>query len=259
MKEVEVWKSLDFLGYPSYEISTFGRVKSLNYRRSGKEKILKPSNNGRGYLQVLLYLNNKMKYFVVHKLVALAFIPNDNPIEKTEINHLDENPSNNHVSNICWCNRYENINYGTRNERVSEKMKEYYKDKENHPMYGKHRTEETKQKISESQKGKKLSAETKRKMSEAQKGKRHSEEHKQKISESLKGKMSGEKHPMYGKISPNRKPILQFTLDNEFIKYWDSATTASKELNLSQGNITQCCKGERKTYGGYIWRYKNVA
>lgn len=40
--------------------------------------------------------------------------------------------------------------------------------------------------------------------------------------------------------------IIQYTLDNEFVKEWDSATTASKELKINQGNITQCCKGERK-------------
>ena len=51
-------------------------------------------------------------------------------------------------------------------------------------------------------------------------------------------------------------PILQYTKDNIFVREWDSATSASKKLNISQGNITECCKGKRKTCSGYIWKYK---
>lgn len=59
-----------------------------------------------------------------------------------------------------------------------------------------------------------------------------------------------------GKISLKRKTILQFTLDNVFIRVWDSATTASKELNINQSNITSCCRGKRNQCGGYVWRFK---
>jgi hypothetical protein len=79
-------------------------------------------------------------------------------------------------------------------------------------------------------------------MSKAKKGKLKSEETKQKMSQALKGK--------------GIKPILQFTLDNIFIREWDSATTASRELNINQSNITKVCKGKIKTCGGFIWRYK---
>lgn len=199
MSEIEIWK--DIPEYENlYQVSNFGKVKSLNYRRSGKERILKPSNDGKGYVIVDLYKNGEKKHFKVHQLVALAFIPNDNPIEKIEINHKDENKQNNHVDNLCWCSHIKNINYGTRNERVSEKLKDKFKDKENHPMYRKHHTEEAKQKMS--------------------------------------------------------KPILQFTLEGIFVRYWDSATTASRELNLNQGSICMCCKGKRNKCGEFIWKYK---
>lgn len=196
-----------------YQVSNKGQVKSLEkvvIRKDGRkntypERILKQSKNNMGYLYVDLFKNNKSKKFLVHRLVALAFIPNDNPTDKNEINHLDENPSNNHVSNICWCNRYENNNYGTRNERVSKTLKGKFKDKENHPMFGKHRTEETKQKISKA-------------------------------------------------ISI---PIIQLDLQNNFIRDWDSATTASTELKISRQHISNCCKGKRNKCGGYKWVYKS--
>ena len=52
------------------------------------------------------------------------------------------------------------------------------------------------------------------------------------------------------------KPILQFTLDGVFIRFWLSATQASKELNISQAHISDCCKGKRNKCGGYCWKYK---
>lgn len=75
MEEKEIWKSLDFLGFDGYEVSTFGNVKSLNYLHMGKEGILKPRKEKKGYLSVVLCKNDKGKSFKIHKLVALAFIP----------------------------------------------------------------------------------------------------------------------------------------------------------------------------------------
>ncbi len=103
-----------------YEVSSFGRVRSLNYRHTGQTKVLSPGDNGWGYLQVGLCKNGKGKSYLVHRLVAEAFLPNwfDYP----EVNHRDENPKNNHVSNLEWCDGRYNTNYGTRNQRAAEKM-----------------------------------------------------------------------------------------------------------------------------------------
>lgn len=108
----EQWKPVN--GYEGlYEVSSLGRVKSLKY---GKEKTLKPKKC-KGYLRVSLYRNGKHKQFSVHKLVATAFIPN--PYGFTEINHKDENKSNNVVSNIEWCTREYNMHFGTLYERAA--------------------------------------------------------------------------------------------------------------------------------------------
>ena len=109
----EQWKPVE--GYEGlYEISNLGRVKSLKY---GKERIMKPGKDGNGYLLVHLYKNGKPKMFKVHRLVAEAFIPN--PFDFSEINHINEDKTNNIVSNIEWCNRLYNSNFGTRNKRIA--------------------------------------------------------------------------------------------------------------------------------------------
>ena len=111
-------KSLDFLGYPNYTITDDGRVFSLNYNREGYKKELKPLIENCGYFIVGLYNKvSKYKRFMVHRLVALAFIPN--PYNLPEVNHKDENKTNNMVGNLEWCSKSYNINYGTRNERTA--------------------------------------------------------------------------------------------------------------------------------------------
>ena len=96
---MEVWK--DIKGYEGlYQVSNLGRVKSLNYNNTNKEKILK-SETLRGYIRYHLFKKNKGKHYFLHRLVAEAFIPNPNnyPI----INHIDGNPLNNNIDNLEWC------------------------------------------------------------------------------------------------------------------------------------------------------------
>ena len=90
-------------------------MKSLWF---GKEKILKPAADGGGYLYVSLHKDNKAKNHKVHRLVANAFI--ENPEGLNEVNHKDEDKTNNTVDNLEWCSHKENCNYGTRNHRVAE-------------------------------------------------------------------------------------------------------------------------------------------
>ena len=114
---MEVWK--DIKGYEGiYQISSCGRVRSLHYK---KNKILKLTQDKYGYYQINLCKNNKVKNLKVHRLVAEAFI--DNPNNYPEVNHKDENKTNNKIDNLEWCTHYYNNNYGTRNNRVTEKQK----------------------------------------------------------------------------------------------------------------------------------------
>ena len=111
----EIWKPVE--GFENYEVSNLGRVKSLNYNRTDKDKILKPGKTKKGYFFVMLYKNGKQKHFSIHRLVATAFLPN--PMGLPEVNHRDENKANNVVSNIEWTSRLDNINYGTRTKRMA--------------------------------------------------------------------------------------------------------------------------------------------
>lgn len=120
----EIWK--DVKGYEGlYQVSNLGRVKSLSralphtkgYIAHYKGKLL-PLQKCRNYSRVGLSKNGKQTGYFVHRLVAEAFIPN--PDNLPEVNHKDENPSNNNVNNLEWCSHLYNSNYGTRRRRISE-------------------------------------------------------------------------------------------------------------------------------------------
>ena len=111
----EIWKDIkDYEGH--YQVSNLSRVKSIKF---GKERILKPVTDRHGYLIVGLWKNNKQKTYKVHRLVAEAFI--DNTDNLPQVNHKDENPLNNNVNNLEWCNSKYNCNFGTRIERISKR------------------------------------------------------------------------------------------------------------------------------------------
>lgn len=110
-RSIEVWK--DIVGYEGlYQVSNWGRVRSLNYRHAiGNIKILVPYSDRIGYLHIEL----SGKKFLVHRLVAIAFIPNPNnyPV----VNHKDCNPQNNRVENLEWCTQKYNTNYADCQEK----------------------------------------------------------------------------------------------------------------------------------------------
>jgi hypothetical protein len=170
---VELWRDIkDYEGL--YQVSNWGRVKSLNYRNTGKEGILKGIEDGRGYLCVHLCNDDGVKNKKIHRLVAEAFIPN--PENKPEVDHIDRNKLNNNLSNIRWADRKIQNN----NRNLSNMIKKF------------------------------------------------------------------------------SKPVLQFTLDGEFVREWESTIEIYRELGYSQGNISSCCLGRLKSAYGFKWKYKEV-
>ena len=120
---MEVWKPIPgFDGH--YEASNHGRIKavsrivkdSLGRERPLAEKILSPFILNSGYQGITV----KNKNYLVHRLVASAFIPN--PENKSQVNHKDENKLNNCVENLEWMTREENEHYGTAIQRRVEKQ-----------------------------------------------------------------------------------------------------------------------------------------
>ena len=142
----EIWRPI--VGYEGlYEVSSYGRVRSLDRYVKGKSyrlhkgKVLSPGKNSRGYLSIVLSYNGKHKVITVHRLVAEAFLPN--PDNLPEINHKDEDKTNNRVDNLEFCDHKYNVNYGTRKDRArdtaikngywtglsrKESMKKYYQE-----------------------------------------------------------------------------------------------------------------------------------
>lgn len=128
----EVWKPIK--GYVGlYEVSNYGRVKSLNFNHTkGKEMIMKTYHESNAYLQIKLYVDGKPKTFLIHRLVAEAFLPNPNNL--LEVNHKDCCKTNNYIhinedgsvdpekSNLEWCDRKYNVNYGDRTKTVAKKL-----------------------------------------------------------------------------------------------------------------------------------------
>lgn len=103
---MEKWKQIP--NFSRYEASTKGRLRSTNYKNSGKTKVLKPADGGDGYLKTML-LNDEGKYksWGVHKWIALTFL-GPKP-EGMEINHIDGVKINNEPDNLEYCTRSENL------------------------------------------------------------------------------------------------------------------------------------------------------
>ena len=131
----EIWKTAIYKGeiYEGlYKVSNLGKILSLNYKRTGKAKLRNPVEIPNGYLQVGLSKNGEYKMCYVHRLIAETFLPN--PENLPEVNHKDEDKTNNFVflnedgsadkekSNLEWCDRKYNNNYGTRTERFIKTM-----------------------------------------------------------------------------------------------------------------------------------------
>lgn len=116
----EEWRDIEgFEG--KYMVSNTGKVKSLNYNRTGKEGIMKGLDNGYGYLQVKLHKDGKRKSYLVHVLVATAFL--DNPQNLPIINHKNEIKSDNRVSNLEFCSYSYNNSYNDKAKKVGKKLK----------------------------------------------------------------------------------------------------------------------------------------
>ena len=111
----EIWKDIE--GYERlYQVSSLGRVRSVdrpvcvhNATRIAKGQIIAQHITKSGYCVVDLYKNNKRKALQVHRLVAVAFLPNPNNLP--QVNHKSEVKTENFVENLEWCGQSYNVSY----------------------------------------------------------------------------------------------------------------------------------------------------
>lgn len=126
--EQEIWKDIE--GYEGlYQCSNLGNIKSLERiettngivnKRTRGSRILKPIKNHRGYILVRLSKNGIAKSYQVHRIIAKHFILN--PDNLPQVNHKDEDKTNNCVDNLEWCTSAYNSNYGDRNKKIGGKL-----------------------------------------------------------------------------------------------------------------------------------------
>ena len=108
---MEEWRDIE--GYEGhYQVSNYGNVRSIKREPC----LLKGDYQKNGYKRVYLWLNGGKKNLLVHRLVAEAFI--DNPDFLTDVNHIDEDKSNNHIDNLEWCTHLYNMNYGSVKKKI---------------------------------------------------------------------------------------------------------------------------------------------
>ena len=138
--EEEIWKDIYYFNEPTnewidyrglYQVSNFGRVRSLD--RTGKSgkygvriykgKYLKTFKDGRGYLQVQLHKDEIHKTHKISRLVYFTFNPDADT--KLQVNHIDEDKSNNRLDNFNLMTAKENCNWGTRSERFIKKIRNH--------------------------------------------------------------------------------------------------------------------------------------
>ena len=127
----EIWKDIDdYIGF--YQVSNLGRIKRVEHAdKMGhvyKQRIVKCSEWGHGYLRVHLSKNGVAEWHLVHRLVAKAFVPqNDNC---NVVNHLDNNPSNNRFDNLEWTDHKGNMQHAAKQGRMLYKPQNLLKAQE---------------------------------------------------------------------------------------------------------------------------------
>ena len=220
MKE---WRNVP--GFPCYYINIDTQEgRCIKKYKNGKIRELNQTvRNGRIYW--CLTNNHKEYFWQAARWIALTFpeLVQNEYFEGAEICHEDNNSMNNQPSNLKWGTHKENMNNYLTRKQHSEAMI----GKKCHLGY-------------------KHSEEAKRKMSEAKKGKELSAEHKEKLKIALTN-------------NPNSTPIDQFTLEGEFVEHYPSMGEAVRKTpSFNQALICACCKGKRKSHGGYVWKYSTA-
>lgn len=114
---MEIWK--DVPGYSgTYQVSNLGRIRNLNWHNSNKTKILNLKPDKDGYVRLRI---KREKTFKIHRLVAMAFIPN--PSNFPYINHKNEIKDDNRAENLEWCTAQYNILYNGNSKRIGDKLR----------------------------------------------------------------------------------------------------------------------------------------
>lgn len=249
----EIWK--DVVGYEGiYKVSNLGHVLSLNYYGRGYSAQMKGTHHYSGYINVTLTKNGKSKIWLIHVLVAKAFIQNQDG--KPFVNHIDGVKSNNNVSNLEWV---------TAKENMAHAISTGLRDPHNVPRkYGKNHYS-SKPVLQYDRKGnfiKKWDCQSD--ASRAFGGKPGAVSvYVDKPNKLLYGYMwvsyNGEikkKIPASTSYLAERS-VAQYDLSGNLLSTWNSSKAAADALNLNAKRIRETCYERTKTHGGFVWRWES--
>ena len=245
--EKEIWKDIE--GYEGkYKISNFGNVYSCYINRN-----LKHSKTQDGYPYVILKANGKQKIKLIHRLVAIHFIPNPNNLPI--INHIDEDKSNYSIDNLEWCDNSYNVTYNDASKKAAKKNSKYvYAYNENaelvHEYYS---AREAARQLNYSNGC--ISAccnhniHTYKNLVWS-----NTKLSKKEILDRFKQRKN--RNPTArGKTA--QKAVVKLDLDFNYICEYPSTQEAGRQMNCSASLIGGVCRGEHKQTHGYIFRYKD--
>ena len=256
MEERKKWIE-DYEGL--YWVTGEGRVISADRYDRFNRKVggeLKQHKCGNGYYFVCLFKDGKGKQFYVHRLVAAAFV--DNPENKPEVDHIDNDKENNNYWNLRWVTHRENQNNPITRARMLEDTSKFASQvgadnpfSRNVKMFsigGEYiRTFDT---LEEAAKFVGIGAQG---IGKACRGER-------KTAGGYRWKYDGvakmKIEPKNRKEPQNKRPVIQLTAQGEFIAEYTSVQDAASSLGIITCNIVHAARGDLKTYKGYKWRYK---
>lgn len=253
-KEVTIVDGIDFSGM--YMASTFGQVKRLEryyVRKNGvrvhqPEEILPQRDNGSGYMTVNLSGNGHNEKHYVHRIVAFTFILNQDPKNKTQVNHIDENKKNNHVTNLEWITPSDNNNHGTHNERVSN-------TKSKNPIVQLN-TDGELVKIWKSAREAERFGFNHKNVKTCIERKMYTYKGYIWLNKKCYDSLSEEQVNNYCRYIKNIYKIVQLNIDGILIKIWDCVKD-TEQNGFIPNCISACLTGRQETHKGFIWKRFN--
>ena len=257
-KTVTIVDGVDYTGY--YEASDEGNIRSSDriiVYRDGRERkytgipITQYKNKNTGYMQCVLTKNNIPKTINVHQLVMNAHNPNPNTEIYTDINHIDEDKTNNRLDNLEWTTHKENVNHGMGIEKRVESFKNRFIpvvkiniDGSIENVYYR-RNDINNEEASAALNERILKGYFWIKLD------KYNELTQKELMDAINIKI------IRSKNSNKCKRVIQLSKNNEFIKEYDSIIDAAKEMKCTKQAIQQCASGIQKTCKGYKWKYNN--
>lgn len=256
----EVWKQIE--GYPNYEVSNMGRVRSLNYHREKRVQILNRVIHPNGYDRITLCKDGKKKLAQVHRLVWEAFmgkIP-----EGYEIDHINTVRDDNRLENLRCVTHKENQN----NETTKKRQVIIQNRLAQNPEW-RRKNKEAMEKLAQSPEWQKNHAEAMKKLHSDPEYRSNHAEAMKKLSQNPEWRKNNKESNIKKWSDPEfRKKILEgyrkahgrpvYQLDKktgEIIRKWDCIADVEKALGIHDQNIHKVCQGKRHSAGGFAWKF----